>query len=37
VEGLKGEVYGKNHAGGGAEITIFLHPSAHTIPPMREH
>ena len=37
VEELKGEVYGKNHAGGGAEITIFLHPSAHTIPPMREH
>jgi signal transduction histidine kinase len=27
VEGLRGKVYGKNHPDGGAEITIFLHPS----------
>ena len=27
VEGLKGEVYGKNHPHGGAEITIFLRTS----------
>ncbi|MEE9609725.1 MAG: ATP-binding protein, partial [Desulfatiglandales bacterium] len=27
VEGLEGEVYGKNHPDGGAEITILLHPS----------
>jgi two-component system sensor histidine kinase PilS (NtrC family) len=27
VEGLQGEVYGRNHAEGGAEITILLDPS----------
>ena len=27
VEGLKGEIYGKNHPSGGAEITILLHLS----------
>jgi two-component system sensor histidine kinase PilS (NtrC family) len=27
VEGLRGEVYGKNHSEGGAEITILLDPS----------
>jgi signal transduction histidine kinase len=31
VEGLKGKVYGKNHSDGGAEITIFLHPSTHPL------
>ena len=27
VEGLGGEIYGRNHPDGGAEITILLHPS----------
>ena len=27
VEGLKGNVHGRNHPNGGAEITILLHPS----------
>ena len=33
VEGLKGEVDGKNHPDGGAEITILLHPSPSSLPP----
>lgn len=30
VEGLKGQVYGKNHPEGGAELTVLLHPN---LPP----